>query len=113
MSEGTNHEGIEGQCAISAAVVCAGAKLCGVLAKPVWAQVRAALVQDSDNPALSPYRASIDMTPCCLFDGRLLTTVPAGKRLIIEHISCQSSGEGGQMIAGVLERAVRNGTRIL
>ena len=59
----------------------------GVFAKPVLAQVRAALVRDADNPALAPFRGRVDFDLCCINDGRLMTTVPAGKRLVIEYIS--------------------------
>lgn len=88
---------------ITAAII-----LGGVFAEPVWAQVRPALVRDIDTPALAPFTASVDYTLCCLNDQRLLTTVPAGKRLVIDHISYYSAGEaagGDELIFG----ALRNG----
>lgn len=74
-------------------------------AKPVVAQVRAALVRDVDAPALSPFRATVNYQLCCLNDQRLLTTVPAGKRLVIEHISYLSFGPTGDQLVYAALRA--------
>lgn len=68
------------------AVVAAGAT--GLLhADVASAQVRAAMVRDVDAPALTPFRTGVSFTFTAVNDQRLLTTVPAGKRLVIEHIS--------------------------
>lgn len=69
-------------------------------------QIRAALVRDIDTPSLAPFRAAVDYQLSYLNDQRLLTTVPAGKRLVIEYISYWSGGAtGDQMVYGSL----RNG----
>ncbi len=86
--------------------VLAAAILVGMLAQPVWAQVRAALVRDVDTPALAPFQASVDYNFTFINDQRLLTTVPAGKRLVIEYISFWSGGPtDDQLVFG----ALRNG----
>jgi hypothetical protein len=78
----------------------------GTFAKPLWAQVRAAMVRDIDTPALAPYRATVEFSLCCINDQRRLITVPVGKRLVLEHISYYSAGQtGDELIFG----AFRNG----
>ena len=42
-----------------AATLSVVAILGGIFAKPVWAQVRATLVRDIDNPALTPVRVGV------------------------------------------------------
>jgi hypothetical protein len=70
----------------------------------VAAQVKAALVRDIDTPALSPFRAVLDFSWIALQEDKLLTTVPAGKRLVIEHLSYRTLSTGGdQFVAGVLK----------
>ena len=69
------------------------------------AQVRAALVRDVDNPALQPFRGNLGYTLNSINQQALVTTVPAGKRLVIEHISwigTGSPGSGTQIIFGSL-----------
>ena len=76
----------------------------GVFAKPLIAQVRATLIRDTDNPALAPFRGRVDYDLCCTNDGRLMTTVPAGKRLVIEYISWNSfTSTGDEMIFAGLQ----------
>jgi hypothetical protein len=64
-------------------------------AVPVLAQVRAALVQDRDSKARSYYQTSNlscgYAVSICSID---LPVVPAGKRLIIEHISGEADTSG-------------------
>jgi len=60
------------------------------------AQVRAALVRDVDAPTLQPFHAGIEYDLCCINDQRLVTTVPAGKRLVIEHFSWRTVTDVGQ-----------------
>src|SRR5271169_6563070 len=55
--------------------------------KPLLAQARAALVRDSDNPALQP--AFIALSGGGTYPQTYL--VPAGKRLVIEYISWRAS----------------------
>src|SRR5258708_30270651 len=68
-------------------ILIASTLLIGVFAKPVWAQVRAALVRDVDNPALAPFSGTVRFSFSGLNTQALLTTVPAGKRLVVEHVS--------------------------
>jgi len=63
------------------------AAVVGSLGPAAMAQVRAALVRDADNPALQPFRANADFSLTAINEQRLLVTVPAGKRLVIEHVS--------------------------
>lgn len=63
-----------------------------MVAEPVWAQVRAAFVRDVDTPALAPVTLRADFTFASLNEQRLLATVPAGKRLVIDHVSYSSGG---------------------
>jgi len=68
--------------------------------------VRAALVRDVDNPALAPYRQYFEVSWTALQDDVLVTTVPAGKRLVIEHLSYRTGSTGNdEFTAGML----RNG----
>jgi len=66
-------------------------------AKPLLAQVRAALVQDVDNPARHPFYLELDATP----GGNSTYTVPSGQRVIIEFIS--QSIDVGQPFSGTAE----------
>lgn len=92
--------------AVWAAFLCLSAIIGGTLAKPLWAQVRATLVRDIDTPALAPFRATVDYPLCCINDQRKVITVPAGKRLVLEHMSYYSSGQTGDELIFV---AVRHG----
>jgi hypothetical protein len=69
-------------------------------ATPVMAQVRAALVQDVDQPARAPFQATVpininnfNFTP---------VSIPSGKRLVIDYVSmsgaAQTSGADVQPI---------------
>lgn len=51
------------------------------------AQIRAAWVRDADAPTLQPFHGAADISMSALNQQALITTVPAGKRLVIEHIS--------------------------
>jgi hypothetical protein len=77
---------------IGAAFVTVAAIMGSMLAEPVWAQVRAALVRDVDSPALAPVTLRADFTFTALNNQALLTTVPAGKRLVIDHATYNSAG---------------------
>jgi hypothetical protein len=88
---------------VSVVLILTAAIVAAIFAKPVVAQVRAALVRDIDTPALAPFRASVDFSLGALNDQRLLTTVPAGKRLVIEYISYWSYGPTtDQLVFGTL-----------
>jgi len=75
---------------VIAAVILAAAAILGAVAQPVWAQVRAALVKDADNPARQPFSASSSS----LYSGSsssaaaTLLIVPSGKRAVVQHLSC-------------------------
>src|SRR5262249_36263003 len=84
-------------------VIVVVAILGGVFAKPVLAQVKAALVRDADNPALAPFRGRVDFDLAATNDSRKMTTVPAGKRLVIEYVSWNSfTSTGDELIFGGL-----------
>jgi hypothetical protein len=76
--------------AVIAVIVVVGTILGGILAEPVWAQVRAALVKDVDNPSRQPFTgtATVDFAPGLTGAGAPLLVVPAGKRAVVEHVSC-------------------------
>jgi hypothetical protein len=78
--------------AVVAAVVLGGAALLGgMIARPVWAEIRAAFVRDVDNPALQPLSASsglVTFAPGSISANVALLSVPAGKRAVVEHFSC-------------------------
>lgn len=72
-----------------AALALAVATACAVCAAPAAAQTRAALVQSVDEPGRNPYQETLSDTTCrgttiCVFD---FASVPAGKRLVVTHIS--------------------------
>jgi hypothetical protein len=68
----------------------------GRLAKPVYAQVKAALVRDIDNPALQPVTFALTMnkTGGVPQYSAALPPIPAGKRLVIETISLVDQNPG-------------------
>jgi hypothetical protein len=53
-------------------------------------------VRDVDSPALQPFRTSLNMSVTALNQQGLLGTVPAGKRLVLEHVSWGASMASGQ-----------------
>lgn len=64
-------------------------------AKPLLAQIRAALVKNIDEPGRTPYQSSRSCsTPGNKVCSADMIAVPAGKRLVIQHLSalvnCQS-----------------------
>ncbi len=84
---------------VFAALLIAGSALAGWLfASPVGAQIRAALVRDVDTPALSPVQLRADVDFVYMNEQRLLMTVPAGKRLVIESVSYWSGGAIGDQL---------------
>jgi hypothetical protein len=57
--------------------------------KPLWAQVKAALVQSVDEPGRNPYSSDVDLGICqsavqCVF---AFNGVPAGKRLVVTSLT--------------------------
>jgi hypothetical protein len=63
-------------------------------AVPAFAQVRAALVQDRDNKARNSYRTNVSCGYAAGLCATDLPPVPAGKRLVIEHISGEADMQG-------------------
>ena len=93
------------------AIVLAGLIGSGVLtasqfAEPVVAEMRSLLVRDTDNPALAPFRWSEDVGLDFINTQRLVTTVPAGQRLVIQHVSYWTFGPNTDQ---VVYAALRNG----
>jgi hypothetical protein len=77
--------------------------LAGSLGPSAMAQVRAALVRNVDTPALQPFQATLGINFAFINEQRLVTTVPAGKRLVIDHISYNATMPvGTQLIFGAL-----------
>jgi hypothetical protein len=77
--------------AVGLSILAGATILGGMLAEPVIAQVRAALVKDVDNPARQPFAVNSGvsiMTQGQSSVTQALLTVPAGKRAVIEHVSC-------------------------
>lgn len=74
----------------AAVVLAVAAILGGVLAEPLLAQVRATLVKDADNGARQPFAASASTAFAAgqISAEATLLTVAAGKRAVIEHVSC-------------------------
>jgi hypothetical protein len=58
-------------------------------AKPLMAQIRAALVKNIDEPGRAPYQNSNHCTTSgpINFCGGQFATVPLGKRLVVQHVS--------------------------
>jgi hypothetical protein len=56
-------------------------------AVPVYAQVKAALVQNRDEKARNPYQARLNSLGAAGDSTTTFGFVPAGKRLVIEHVS--------------------------
>jgi hypothetical protein len=80
--------------------------LAASLAPPAIAQVRAAFVRDVDTPALQPFRSTVDIDFTGGTEQRLVTTVPAGKRLVIQNISYTAgTPTGTQLVFGGLRLA--------
>lgn len=77
---------------LGAAALSVIAILGSMAAEPVWAQVRAALVRDVDAPALAPVTLRRSLGFTAINNQALLVTVPAGKRLVIDHVSYFSAG---------------------
>ena len=70
-----------------AAVLALLAVLGKFYARPLIAQVRAALVQDVDNPARHPYTQQLSGQCSTTGCGFLFPGVPSGKRLVIEQVN--------------------------
>jgi hypothetical protein len=70
--------------------------------KPLLAQIRAALTQNIDEPGRNPYQESFFayMTNCAAaskFCNFTFSTVPAGKRLVITHVSAYVDVQNGML----------------
>jgi hypothetical protein len=84
-----------------AAAFAALAALAHFTAKPLLAQVKAALIQNVDEPGRNPFSEEFDLSPTlpgctldyCDLPGTLV--VPAGKRLVITNITGQAVTSNG------------------
>lgn len=100
---------------VVAAILAAVGSLLAVTPTSVVAQIRAALVRDVDNPARQPFSA---WTSVVEFDAgstllsRPLLTVPAGKRAVVEHMSCVNYLEVGNNFVRFEMRYTTNGTEL-
>jgi len=73
----------------------------GDLAKPLIAQVRAALVRDVDHPA----RQAVTIRKHTLVNSfEAVYTVPANKKLVVEHVNCSTLGPN--LYVGIFEGAL-------
>ena len=74
-------------------------------AKPLLAQVRAALVQNVDDPGRIPYQASVLGTTganCSIIGCTFaFAPVPAGHRLVVQHVSMFIQPNANSVPAGV------------
>jgi hypothetical protein len=77
---------------IAAAALTAAVLTVGSLSGPrkLMAQVRAALVQDVDSPGRAPFEVQVNLSLSGVSGTGV--TIPAGKRLVIDHISANLSG---------------------
>jgi hypothetical protein len=74
-------------------------------APPLLAQTRAAFVQSVDEPGRNPYQESLNDLTCrngktCAFN---FATVPAGKRLVLTHISGYVDTGAGTLPSGFVQ----------
>lgn len=60
-------------------------------AKPVLAQVRAALVQDVDQPARAPFQVTVPININNFTFSPV--TIPAGKRLVVDYVSLSGAAQ--------------------
>ncbi len=91
--------------AIALVLIAVTVILGSIFAKPVWAQVRAALVRDVDSPALAPVSASVSFFVPSGADYRQMLVVPSGKRFVLEYVSYEISGSSdGQLVYAVIEK---------
>jgi hypothetical protein len=63
-------------------------------AKPLWAQIKSALVQNIDEPGRNPYSSTVFLSKAFPADNcvaavcdALFNTVPVGKRLVATNVS--------------------------
>jgi len=86
------------QLVVAAGALALGCILGSVLAKPVWAQVRATFIRDVDHPARQS--VTIRQFTTTSFFGPVYT-VPAGKKFTLEHMNCSSLGSS--LYAGIFD----------
>lgn len=73
-----------------------------VFERPLLAQIRAALTQNIDEPGRNPYQESYfsylnDCAAASKFCNFNFSVVPAGKRLVITHVSAYVDIQNGQL----------------
>ena len=98
------------------AVVCLLAGFVGIglaglfVVDDACAQIRPAMVRNIDEPALQPFRAAREIYIDMVNEQLLVTTVPAGKRLVIEHISWYVGAQTGHELVFAGLRSPQYGT---
>ncbi len=72
---------------VAAGALTAAVFLIGSLSGPkqLFAQVKAAMVQDVDQPARQPFQATVQMGPGNL--SFVAVPIPSGKRLVVEYVA--------------------------
>jgi len=74
---------------IAAAAIATALVVGAASVEPLMAQIRAALVKDVDNGARQPFGVqALDFSFTATGGSADALTVPAGKRAVIEHVSC-------------------------
>lgn len=76
--------------------------LCGILAQPLTAQVRATLVKEVDQPARQAVTIRKYTNTSIL---ETVYTVPAGKKLVVEHVNCSALGTDS-LYVGIFQGAL-------
>ena len=81
----------------AAIVIAAVAAITTFTAKPLLAQIRAALVQNVDEPGRNPYQEAQFVTCGTQNCNFLYAVVPAGKRLVLTNVSGYVDVHGGTL----------------
>jgi hypothetical protein len=89
---------------MGAAILAVLSALAHFNAKPLLAQIRAALVKNIDEPGRSPYQSVSHGTPgtptFCVTE---FAPIPPNKRLVVEHLSAYAVLTGGTSASAVIE----------
>ena len=84
------------KCCLYAALAVSALSVAGVFgAKPLMAQVRAALIQNVDEPGRNPYQETQFATCAGQNCNFTFEPVPAGKRLVLTHVNGYVDVKGG------------------
>ncbi len=88
--------------AVAMAFLIAGSLLLSLTAQKAISQIRAALSKNVDEPGRLPYQAEVDFGGSC-FGGNsfcivAFPPVPAGKRLVVEHVTALAFVRNGGQV---------------